>query len=96
METNKNRRYYDNEYFEEDIKIEDDLKEKQILRHVCKICQRVYKSNANVSTHIQSVHKQNKYPCDQCEYQATGKGHLKTHILSVHEKVKYPCDQCGE
>ena len=80
------------EYFEEDIKTENDEEEKPILNfmsHVCSICHKVYKSNAGLSTHIKSAHERVKYSCDQCEKQFTRQGDVKTHIQSVHESVKY-------
>ena len=76
-----------NEYFEEDIKTENDEEEKQNLNfrnHLCNICQKVYKSKASRSTHIKSAHEERSYPCDQCQYKARAKGNLKSHIQSVH------------
>ena len=34
-----------------------------------------------INTHIESVHVNATYPCDQCEYQFIRKGHLKTYAL---------------
>ena len=51
-------------------------------------------TKGNLKTHKMSVHRNVKYPCDQCEHKATEKGHLKTHKKSVHENIKYPCNQC--
>ena len=39
--------------------------------------------------HVNSVHKDQKIPCQQCEYKATQKGNLQTHIKSVHEGQKF-------
>ena len=90
-----NRKY--SEYFEEDVK-EEIVDEKNpdtiLVKHLCNICSKNYKSKRTLTLHIQSVHKGLKYPCDQCVYQALSKANLWTHIRSVHEKVKYPCDQC--
>ena len=73
MKTTKNTSHFDNEYFEEDIKTENDEEKKQksnFMSHVCNICHKVYKSKSSLSTHIKSVHKGIEYKCDQCEYQA--------------------------
>ena len=88
--------HFDNEYFEEDIKTENDDEEEykpDFIIHVCNICQKVYKSMSGLSGHIKSVHKELKYPCDQCDKRFTQEGHLKTHIQSVHENINYYCNQ---
>ena len=85
------------EYFEEDVKIEiDDKPGLDVVKPVCDICKKYFKSKSVLRNHISSVHKGIKYPCNQCAYKATEKGSLKKHIESVHEKVKHPCDQCGK
>ena len=38
---------------------------------------------------------ENKYPCDECNYEAKFPHHLRQHIKSIHERIKYPCDQCN-
>ena len=90
---------FHNEYFEEDIKTENDDKGKQnekLSIHFCNICQKEYKSKASLSIHTISVHKEKRLPCNQCGKQFTEQGSLKKHTKSVHVKVKYPCDQCGK
>ena len=85
METPKNSSLFDNEYFEEEIKTENDEEEKPnltLMSHLCNICHKVYKSNAGLSTHIKSVHEENRYSCDQCQYKARAKSDLKRHIQS--------------
>jgi len=51
------------------------------------------KKKGNLKKHVDSVHGNVRYPCDQCDYKATQKGSLKMHIGSVHGDVIYPCDQ---
>ena len=83
-----NRKYA--EYFEEDVKeeiVDKKNSHSKVVTSTCNICSKSFKSNRNLSQHIQSVHKGLKYPCNLCEYKATKKGYLKTHIESVHEKL---------
>ena len=35
---------------------------------------------------FKSVHAEQHYSCDQCEYKATQKQGLKTHVASIHEE----------
>ena len=35
---------------------------------------------------FKSVHAEQHYSCDQCEYKATQKWSLKTHVESIHEE----------
>ena len=44
--------------------------------------------------HIDAVHGDVRYSCDQCDYKSKWKGHLKKHIDSVYGEVRYSCDQC--
>ena len=43
-----------------------------------------------------SVKKNHRYPCDQCNFSAKGPSKLKTHVDSVHLKIKHRCEQCGK
>ena len=36
--------------------------------------------------HVKSVHAEQHYSCDQCEYKATQKRSLKTHVESIHKE----------
>ena len=45
--------------------------------------------------HIQSLHENIKYKCNQCEFQFTRKDHLKNHTRTQHEgESRYFCEQC--
>jgi len=44
--------------------------------------------------HIESIHGNVSYACDQRKYKATRKAHLKQHIESVHANDTYSCDTC--
>ena len=44
--------------------------------------------------HIQPVHDEAKYDCNQYEYRATRKDNLACHIQSIYEGAKYECSQC--
>ena len=63
MEKVKNMAHFDNEYFEEVIKTENDDEEKynsNFTSHLCNICQKVYQSNAGLSTHIKYEHEEHE------------------------------------
>ena len=51
-------------------------------------------SVSNLLTHLKSIHKGVKYPCDQCDFKGTDKSSLLRHLNSKHKGVKYPSDQC--
>eukprot|EP00091_Calanus_sinicus_P013978 TRINITY_DN31159_c0_g1_i1.p1 TRINITY_DN31159_c0_g1~~TRINITY_DN31159_c0_g1_i1.p1 ORF type:complete len:131 (-),score=29.48 TRINITY_DN31159_c0_g1_i1:8-400(-) len=36
--------------------------------------------------------KDQKYPCDQCEYFATTSSNLQIHVMAKHEGIKFECD----
>ena len=44
--------------------------------------------------HKDSVHKEVRYPCDQCNYAATTRGSLYEHAQSYHEAANFNCNQC--
>ena len=44
--------------------------------------------------HIDSVHGNVWYICNQCDYKSKRKCNLKKHIDSVHGGVRHSCDQC--
>jgi len=44
--------------------------------------------------HIDSVHGNVRYSCNQCDFKATWKQSLKEHIDSVQENVQCSCNQC--
>ena len=48
----------------------------------------------HLTNHIQSIHREVTYPCDECNYTTTEKGYLRNHIKSTHSKAQYPCDKC--
>ena len=64
------------EYFKEDVKeeIEDEMEpQSNLVKHLCDICSKTYKSKDTLKEHMQSVHRGQKYPCDQCVYKASRK-----------------------
>ena len=48
----------------------------------------------HLKKHIQSVHREVTYSCDECNYTTTEIGYLRNHIKSTHSKAQYPCDKC--
>ena len=63
-------------------------------KYVCDHCDKQYKQQIHLTTHIQSAHEGVKYACNQCDYQATTLSSRKRHIQSIHEGVKHACNQC--
>ena len=65
-----------------------------VANYLCDQCDKQFKMQGHLNSHIQSVHGGVKYDCNQCDYQFSTQGSLNTHIQSKHEGVKYPCNQC--
>ena len=42
-----------------------------------------------------SLNDENKYACEQCEYETQFKSTLVRHVKGVHEKIKFPCTYCN-
>ena len=50
---------------------------------------------SNLNHHVQTVHKEKNYMCQDCDKIFSTKGNLKSHIESVHEGKKFACFQCN-
>ena len=48
----------------------------------------------HLKRHVDSVHGDVRYTCDQCAYKEAWKCDLKRHIDSVYEEVQYSCYKC--
>ena len=83
MESTENR-----EYFEEDVKMDIDEETRlHFLNHSCETCNKYFNSSGALRKHIQYVHTEIRYPCNQCEYKATKTNTDMTHRESIHEGV---------
>ena len=38
--------------------------------------------------------KDDKYQCQQCDFETSWSGNLRKHVKAKHVGVRYPCDQC--
>ena len=65
-----------------------------VANYLCDQCDKQFKMQGHLNSHIQSVHGGVKYDCNQCDYQFSTQGSLNTHIQSKHDGVKYVCNQC--
>ena len=59
---------------------------------VCDYCQSQFTRIDTLRNHIESLHKDKKYACNQCDYQAPQRYNLAIHIKSKHEGLE--CQQC--
>ena len=61
IQLSKKRKY--SEYFEEGVKeeiVEEKEHQSNLVKHICNICSKSYKSKGALTQHIQSVHKRQK------------------------------------
>ena len=73
---------------------DSELKEHDIFKYFCTLCQFQTKNMGNLTKHKQYTHEGVRYPCNQCGYQATTQSALKRHINHKHEGVLYVCNLC--
>ena len=62
----------------------------------CQFCDKKLSSKVGIKKHIEVIHNEVKFSCDQCLHQTTSLSNLKRHIQDKHdaENGKYQCDQC--
>ena len=73
---------------------DSELKEHDIFKHFCTLCQFQTKNMGNLTKHKQYTHEGVKYLCNQCEFQTGYKPYLRKHKKSKHEGVNYSGNQC--
>ena len=49
----------------------------------------------DLKTNQDSVYKEIKFKCNECDNQFTQKGNLKTHQDSLHKEIKFKCNECN-
>lgn len=87
----------------DDMEIDFDLTPKQApldtSNSKCYICNRVYMNRSNLRRHLNTVHSENVYECDQCESKFTKQRqltfHKRIHKAKMKIKKKSVCDICG-
>ena len=62
------------------------------LRLTCDLCD-FQGTKESLKHHKNSVHEQ-KFKCDQCEYNGTRLNYLRDHIESKHMGIRHDCHQC--
>ena len=65
-----------------------------MITKITNIDQSDFKWKVCLKRHIDSVHGNVRYACEQCNYKATQTHSLKRHIVTVHEGVWHSCGQC--
>ena len=72
-----------------------------VAKFKCSICDREFKTNAQLLAHIRTCHKEientespNMSTCDKCN-KTMKTSYLKNHIKQVHGKKHFECDICG-
>jgi len=78
-------------------KVEHKGSEEEIARSAfeCDQCDKKFRLQGTLATHINSVHLGVRYPCKLCHKTFTQPQHLKSHIKVVHEKIKrFFCTVC--
>ena len=58
-------------------------------------CGSSFKQKRDLKRHIESIHEEKRYLCDQCDYKATCQTNLRTHQDSIHNGMRYLCENCG-
>lgn len=83
-------------YFNQNLKIPYDVKEKELKVHVCGICGKCFSRKFNLQTHMKCVHSDDKdYICSYCERAFNHSSNLRKHIKTVHcGEKRFSCFTC--
>ncbi|XP_077298002.1 uncharacterized protein LOC143919443 isoform X2 [Arctopsyche grandis] len=71
------------------------------LTFACKLCDKRYTNNFQLSIHMDRIHlNKRSQACQQCDAAFVSKKTLQTHVKSVHEGYRKPrnhiCETCGK
>ena len=61
---------------------------------ICQICGQLLSTKDHLKRHIEKLHGEMKFDCDQCDYKAANQRSINIHIKKVHGGKVYVCDQC--
>ena len=64
------------------------LKEFDVKKFSCTLCEYTTKKKFNLKEHNESVHEGFKYLCHLCEHQASTRNNLRKHIVRIHDKIQ--------
>ena len=45
-----------------------------------------------MQSHVEAVHRDGDYQCDECDFAAVKREELKSHVGAVHRDEDYQCD----
>ena len=62
----------------------------------CNECSKEFQSRSSLHTHVDSIHKDEKYDCSKCCKLFKAKRYLLKHQNSVHGNKKYECSECNK
>ena len=62
--------------------------------HDCDHCSFKSRYKSNLLKHIETIHKDIKFPCSACEFISNRQDNLKRHISTIHVDSKYKCNEC--
>ena len=60
---------------------------------ICLICLETFAAKKNLNRHVSSVHNNQTFNCERCEYSTNQKDKLKQHTESKHFGNKFSCTQ---
>ena len=63
--------------------------------HICQICGVQLASKYNLKGHMENVHGEKKFDCDECDYKAASESSLSNHKKNAHGNKVHVCDHCG-
>ena len=66
-----------------------------ILMHKCTYCEKEFKSNSRLESHVTSFHNGNKVNCPECNKNIS-RENFSRHRKEKHERIRQPCPYCEE
>ena len=58
------------------------------------VMQSIFSQKRHLKSHVDSIHKNIRFGCQDCEKQFTQKVNSTRHMKTVHKGIRYRCEQC--
>ena len=72
-------------------------KNREIMRHCCKVCKKRFKEKEEFEHHMKSGHESRAIVCKICNANFDNNFKLEDHLMNDHQKSKQKeCDFCGK